>query len=402
MATVGSTTGLVGGVSQGNITIYYSVTNGCGTVATPHIVQVIPLPSAGTISGPSLACPGFSVSLSETTTSGVWSSSVGSVATVDASGHLFPVSQGVTIIRYTYTNYCGSAYTIHAVTVNPLVVPAISITLSPGDTVCAGSMIVYSATAVNGGPSPTFLWTNFGGSIGTGDTLHYSPSNGDQISCTLISSAPCPIPAAVSAPTAINMIVYPVVVPVVTILSSVPHDSISFVGQSVTFNSTATYGGPGAAFQWYVNGHAISGATSSSYTSIFESSDTVYCVMMSSGFPCMTDSTDTSNVVIIIGDYLGVDNIAATFGNICVFPNPNTGNFMLKGEIKGISRGGAIHYDVMDMMGKVVYSNEAVLNGGMIDEEVHLSNSLAAGQYIIRIVKDNESGFVRFMIMNQQ
>ncbi len=59
--------------------------------------------------------------------------------------------------------------------------------------------------------------------------------------------------------------------PSVTITSSRnPAD----VGQSVTFSSSVSGGTPGYSYQWYLNGNAVSGATSSSWTTSFGTSGT--------------------------------------------------------------------------------------------------------------------------------
>ena len=397
IATV-SATGLVGGVTAGDAVISYSVTNICGTAIDTQAVTVIPFPLPGSIGGSSLACPGAATTLTETTFGGTWTSNNLPVATINGSGVVFGVSPGTTTIRYTVTNFCGSAFTTHPMTVNPIVVPSVTTTLSPNDTVCGGSLVTFTALPVNGGPSPTYIWTNFGSAIGSGNPFSYSPANGDQVNCIMISSAPCPVPVNDTA-TPIGMTVFPVVTPVISIISSAPHDSLGFVGEVITFNSTSTYGGTAPTFQWYVNGVAIPGATTISYTSVFETSDTVYCVMISN-LPCTADSTDTSNVIHIIGDYLDVRTMGTVINNIGIFPNPNTGSFLLKGIIHSDSNE-PVHYDVLDMMGKVIYSDRTVPQNGIIEQQINLIG-VASGQYVLRVIKENESRFLRFVVMPQQ
>jgi hypothetical protein len=65
------------------------------------------LPYAGTISGPLILCPGATVTLTDTITGGIWSSSNTSVATVSSSGVVTGGSVGVAYISYTRTNSCG-------------------------------------------------------------------------------------------------------------------------------------------------------------------------------------------------------------------------------------------------------------------------------------------------------
>ena len=126
IATVNSATGLVTGVSGGGIVISYTVANSCTTATTTKTVTVIPMPVSGTIVGLSAVCAGATVTLSETTAGGTWSSAASAVATVNpTTGVVGGISNGSTLISYTVTNVCGSARTTKTITVNSL--PAISI-----------------------------------------------------------------------------------------------------------------------------------------------------------------------------------------------------------------------------------------------------------------------------------
>lgn len=129
VATVGSLTGLVTGVTLGSTIISYSLPTGCVRTAT---VVVSPLPSA--IAGPSAVCYGASVLLTDSSTGGSWSSSDPTVATVgSSSGLVSGVSVGETGITYTLPTGC-LAY--RSMTVNPL--PASIVGLG---SVCAGQTI---------------------------------------------------------------------------------------------------------------------------------------------------------------------------------------------------------------------------------------------------------------------
>ena len=398
IATVTSGTGVVGGVVAGSTTISYGVTNSCGTAYSGYGVTVIPFPVAGAISGLTLACPGSTISLSETVSGGVWSSINTLVATVTTPGGIVGgVGPGSTSIRYTVTNFCGSTYTSHPITVNPIVVPSVSIAVSPNDTVCAGTAVTYTPTSINGGLTPTYVWLNYGTPIGTGSTFTYVPANSDAISCVLISSAPCPVPPTDTSG-AIDMLVYPVVTPTITIVSTVPGDSITYLGQLVTFYSTITYGGTNPTYQWYLDGVAVSGATSSSFTTSVEYNDTVFCIM-TSNLECITSPTDTSNVKIIRLNALGINDNIAMLDDIMLYPNPNTGSFIINGKINSTSNT-PVSYQVVDMMGKVVYVNEEIPQGGSIRHEIRVGDNIPPGNYMLRIVKDNDAKVVHFTISN--
>lgn len=389
--------GTVGGVSPGGVNINYSYTNSCGTDVSTYPVTVIPFPSAGTISGPVLVCPGATISLTSTVGGGVWSSLNTAVVTVtSATGIVGGVAAGTTSIRYTVTNFCGVAFTTSPITVNPIVVPSVSITLSPNDTICAGTLVTFTPTPVNGGPTPTYTWTVFGSPVGTGATLTYAPANFDYVGVIMTSSAPCPVPPTATS-NSISMLVHPVVTPVVTIVSSVSGDVISYLGEIVTFFSTTSYGGTSPTFQWYLNGVPVTGATNSSYATEIYSDDTVYCVM-TSDVVCATSSIDTSNIRIITLGVLGI-NETISMNNVALYPNPNNGSFIVRGTTSSSSNS-AITYQVIDMMGKIVFTETGIPQGEEIRQEIKMGDNIPPGNYILRMVRDNESQVFHFTLNN--
>ncbi len=81
IATAGLSSGSICGVSPGTATISYSLGSGC-TVTT--VVAVTPAP--GPIGGPSVVCSGATISLTDATGGGAWTSGNTAVATVAPSG----------------------------------------------------------------------------------------------------------------------------------------------------------------------------------------------------------------------------------------------------------------------------------------------------------------------------
>ena len=109
IATVGSSTGVVTGVSVGICTITYTV--GAGIVTVTFTVN----PGAATVSGATTVSAGATITLSDAMTGGTWSTNNTSIATVgSASGIVTGVSAGTVTIYYVTT---GGCYTYHMVTV---------------------------------------------------------------------------------------------------------------------------------------------------------------------------------------------------------------------------------------------------------------------------------------------
>ena len=138
-ATIGSITGIVTGVSAGTATITYTITSisSTSTCFVIYPITVNPLPAA--ISGLASVCVGNSITLSDISGTGTWTSSNPGIATVGSlTGIVTGVSgPGSTIIDFTLTSTGCSVST--NVNVNPMPVP-----ISGPTSLCVGSTITVS------------------------------------------------------------------------------------------------------------------------------------------------------------------------------------------------------------------------------------------------------------------
>lgn len=164
IASVGATTGVVTGVSAGVAIITYSV--GGTSVVDSFIV----IAGVAPISGPTLVCAGASITLTDASPGGTWSSSDYSIASpYFGTGVVDGVSAGAATISYTIGPGCGATY---GVTVDLLSAGVIT-----GDTfVCSGSTVTV-ADATPGGvwssSNPAVATISSGGVI-TGVSLGYT------------------------------------------------------------------------------------------------------------------------------------------------------------------------------------------------------------------------------------
>ena len=98
------------------------------------------------------------------------------------------------------------------IAITPPVVPSVSMSIAPGDTVCAGTAVNYTATPVNGGSLPAYHWAVNGAATGGAvSTFSYTPADGDIVSVTMTSSAACAMPASTATSTAMHVITTPAV-----------------------------------------------------------------------------------------------------------------------------------------------------------------------------------------------
>ncbi len=135
----------------------------------------------------------------------------------------------------------------------------------------------------------------------------------------------------------------------------------------------------GNAYQWYLNGNPIGGATNQSHTAI---QDGVYQVeVFDTGTGCSTIS-DTLNVTGV-----GIQALVHTI-NFNMYPNPATNQVTV---VFGLNQ---VVVQVMNLQGKVIQEqqvnqqNYTQLNVG----------ALAPGMYMVRVMNKNKSGVQRLMV----
>jgi len=174
IATIGSGTGTVTGISAGAVFVTY-IHAGCYTTKA---VTVNSVAAAGAITGPSNVCLGDSILLSDTTTGGIWSSSNAN-AGISAAGRITGVSAGIDTITYSVTNLCGTAHAIKPVTINAVPAPG---PLSGPGSVCKGSAIVLTDSISGGTWSMKNATATVAGGVVAGvttgtDTCTYTVTN---------------------------------------------------------------------------------------------------------------------------------------------------------------------------------------------------------------------------------
>jgi trimeric autotransporter adhesin len=177
-STPGSATvagGTIGGVAVGTTTITYTLPTGC-YVTKPETVNA----AAAAITGSTFqVCVGSTITLSDPTPGGTWSTSSG-LATVSASGVVGGVAAGTVTITCSTPSGCTATA---LVTVNPLPAP-----IGGPNTVCLGATVIETE-ATGGGTwsssapgTATIVGGTLGGaSIGT-TTIVYTLPTGCSIS----------------------------------------------------------------------------------------------------------------------------------------------------------------------------------------------------------------------------
>jgi hypothetical protein len=106
-----------------------------------------------------------------------------------------------------------------AITVTAAVVPSVSISASPGSTICAGTNVTFTATPTNGG-APGYQWKLNGNNVGTNSNQYQNSTlaNGDIVTVVMTSSLACATPANATS-NGITMVVAPcnVILPILNL-----------------------------------------------------------------------------------------------------------------------------------------------------------------------------------------
>ena len=454
--TLGSTTGLVNGITPGPAAITYILPNGCTTQYSVTVNALAPIMGAAPV------CVGQSVTFTNAIPGGVWTSARPSALVVGSSSGIVTGMAGGYYPRITYTMGSGCFTTVMG-TVNAL--PAVAAISGAASVAISGAPITLFETTIGGFWStndPTVATVGSTTGVVTGvslgvDVITYSVTS--ALGCVgfatkSITVGPTPLPDGISYNGTLSVCVgsynaisvaYPggvfsmgtsgngiaIVNPETGIVTGLaagramvtytvyngsieslvltniivnelpdkvniaanPGTTIS-AGQEVTFTASIANGGTLPAYQWLVNGLPVTGANSSTFTtSSLLDNDVVACTVGSAS-GC-SDYTISGRVVM----HMSTDDIKTiTSGSaIAIRPNPNAGQFNLVG-FTGSVNDQEIAVEVTDMIGQVVYKDNLSVKNGRINQQLTLASTLANGMYILNLHTTSGDKIIHFVI----
>lgn len=161
-------------------------------------------------------------------------------------------------------------------------------------------------------------------------------------------------------------------------------DLTPFTPEFIFNNTTLTCIDPANSYQWYLDGNPIAGATSATYEWTTAGN---YSVEIQQFNQCPTFTSEVS----LVGTSVEEENDAAF--ELSVFPNPSEGHVVVKTHA---SRPTTARLNVMDMTGKVVYTSQENLNGGL--NLIALNAELSAGVYTVEIRSGESAQTTRLVI----
>ncbi len=423
VATIGSGTGILYGVSVGTSVITYTSASGCSITQS---MTVNPLPPG--ITGSHNVCAGMTISLSDPATGGMWSSGATGTATVNsASGTVTGVSGGMATISYTLPTGCAATYMVSVIAVPAIT--GLSNMCAWGDTLTvhdADLTGLYNSTLVtvlNLGsgagrisahapgtatinyvlpsgcltsrtftvnPLPAAITGTMHFCLGTMTTLHESSPGG-------VWSSGAPLTATVGS---LSGVVNGLAVGTAHIAYTLPTGCktdttvmVEPLPSAITVMSSTVIIGSMDLFS-----HAIPGG-------VWSSANTAIATVGSSSGIVTGVSLGATTISYTIAGYIcpatrmvtvvPMPSIHPAIEDVVVIPNPNKGAFMINGRTgNGLMNVGTGYEDLLivvtDVTGREVYRRAATIYNGRINEDVVLPGGIAAGTYLL--VLRNEDG----------
>jgi hypothetical protein len=371
-----------------------SMTGSVAVSVTPSVT-----PSAAIATATSTVCAGSYITFSVTPVNGGTAPSyqwqVNGVNTaVGSSFRYSPLNGDLVDVVLSSSAACAlpSSVTSNSIrmTVNPVQMPAATITANPGSSVCPGTPVTFTVAAAYGGSAPTYMWLKNNTVVSTGTSYSYIPADRDAIIVMMSSNFPCRLRDTVFS----NDLVMDInpAVPAVHITAD-PGTTIP-AHQLVTLTADVTDGGNAPTYQWFVNGVALQGETNATLVSDqFSNGDSVSCRVVVDG---VCGNRTIFNSVVLNISTTGVKTIS---GNITakVQPNPNRGTFTIRGSLNTRSNE-QVSVEITDMLGQVVYKDKVMSRNGVINEKVQLPGSVASGMYLLTLRAGDASSIFHIVV----
>ncbi len=303
IAHVGSSSGVVAGVSAGTVNISYTLPAGCFTIATVTVQ-----PALSPIVGPSNICGGTAVAFVDASGGGTWTSGDPGVAIIGAgSGVVVGVSSGDTYITYTFSAGCIG---IALLTVNP---PPPNFEVTGGGSYCEGGVgvpvglngsdtgityrLYFSGVLQNALPGTDSV-LDFGLYFLTGDYSVVGTDNATGCFSTMTGTA--------------HVEELPIVSPFVIISPSTGTSSCA--GTPVLFTAVPVNGGTTPVYHWQVNTVDM-GTTASTFVYTPLNLDVISVQLISNAACTVPDSAMNSVLMHVNAVLLPTINIASVPGD---------------------------------------------------------------------------------------
>jgi hypothetical protein len=323
-------------VSPTSTTTYYlTETNAVGcNYSDSAIITVIAKPLAKVGANKSI-CLGDSTEIGDLVNNGsnyTWTSNPAGFNSTQAKLYVTPSQNTIYYLTESISG-CSNSDSV-SVTVNPLP----NATVAAAQTICMGSTITLGAAPVVGN---TYIWS----SSPVGFSANQSNPAATPSASTIYYLQETIINSGCTKSNSVSITVNPL-----------PEVSTSLV------NTTITATQAGGTYQWIDCGNnniSINGETNKSYAA---TKNGKYAVIVS-----INGCTDTSDCVSI--GSIGIENIHAKQQTLYIYPNPNSGTFIISGNAEGI-------YQISNELGQHIYTFKLSASNSFKEEIVNLPSGI--------------------------
>jgi gliding motility-associated-like protein len=284
-----------------------------------------------------------------------------------------PVSAGT--FTAVVTNSGGCMVTTAPILIHPKSQPAISI-IASDTSICSGSNVSFTATAIDGGNSPHYQWQVNGVNVGSNAAIYRSDSlsAGALVRCILTSNAPC---ASITKDTS-GIIVMEVINQLAAAITITASQMSICPGTEVIFTATPSNAGATPSYQWKVNGNNAGTNNAIFTTKNLQNGDVVYCVI-SSNLRCYPITSAISNSISIVASSVTPSvSIVASKDFIC--PGEPV---IFKASVSDVPTGLSYQWLVHEITvgtNSAVYTGNNFVNGDII--KCVVKNEAACGEAI--------------------
>lgn len=282
---------------------------GCSSSAT-STVSVTPPVSVTIVASDNPVCPSATVIFTATVINGgpspsyQWQVNGANVGTNSSTYSYIPSNGDIVTVIVNGNGACtyGNPATSNAITMSVAgaIAVAVNITANPGSEVCEGTLVTFTATPVNGGPSPTYQWKKNGVNVGTNSpTYSYAfayAENGDAITCTITSNSSCISGVATATSPQILMTIHDIG-PVTAVIGTTLGINTVCAGTVVTVRATPYRQGNNPTYEFFVNNISQGVQASNDFVFTPVNGDKVK-VKLTSNYQCLTGANNvTSNTI---------------------------------------------------------------------------------------------------------
>lgn len=289
---------------------------------------------------------------------------------------IFPASSGV-YKAYDSSNGCASYPDSITVVVKPKPGKPIVSSNSP---ICAHETLLLHATDTTAGVS--YYWR-------TPDTslLYIVPSPAIPFAQAGIYKSYAVLNGCASDTARLNVVVDSTGPPVVSVFSF-PDTVIP--GFYMTFKAIVSNAGSKPKYQWQKNGVDIKGATNNVLITNDVKVHDIISVIVYSNLPCaIPDSA-------VAGTWpLSIDDLNSSIYNVDVYPNPNKGNFTIKGRIKDNITN--VSVSIMNLLGQTVFTVRLPVDNGAFQQDISLPG-VANGAYMLQVQANGTTYFTKITL----